>query len=554
MIPASKGRGAPCGGDNLARLMNKRTEMDRLQELVRLHRMGTGCREVARLLGMSPTTERRYREILAGEGLLDGDAGDLPPLEVLRAAIVRADGEPRRPPQETSSLARWRDAIEALFEQGIRPRAAYDRLRLELGDDFEGSYWAVKRMWRQYRKHKGVQPENVAIPVETAPGDVAQVDFGYAGRLFDPQTGALRRAWVFVMVLGHSRHMVARLVFDQKIETWLRLHVEAFAELGGVPATIVPDNLKAAVVRAAFDASEVSGLNRSYRTLARHYGFKVDPTPPRSPQKKGKVESGVKYVKRNFLAGRDAADIDELRRDLGRWTREIAGQRTHGTTGRKPLEVFEGEERTALRPLPETAYEVIVWKKATVHRDSHILFDRRLYSVPWRLIRKEVWVFATAATVAVYADDIRVATHERRGRGPRSTRDEHLPEQRAALRHRSREYWEDRADRLGEDVGAYVREVFDADDVLSMLRQVQAIVTHLEKFPRERAAAACRRAAFYGSYGYAAIKNILRRGLDFEPLPQPVAPAPAPIPMRFARTMAELLHHPDPQEDTHEPN
>jgi transposase len=109
------------------------------------------------------------------------------------------------------------------------------------------------------------------MPVETDPGDVAQVDFGYVGKLYDADAGKLKKAWVFVMTLGFSRHMVARIVFDQKIETWLRLHIECFEELGGVPKTIVPDNLKAAVIRAAFGVDEETALNRSYRVLARHY-------------------------------------------------------------------------------------------------------------------------------------------------------------------------------------------------------------------------------------------------------------------------------------------
>ncbi len=99
----------------------------------------------------------------------------------------------------------------------------------------------------------------------------------------------MRQAYVFVMVLGHSRHMVARLVFDQKVATWLQLHVEAFEELGGVPEVVVPDNLKTAVVRAAFGVGGATALNRSYRELARHYGFKVDPAPIYQPKKKGKV-------------------------------------------------------------------------------------------------------------------------------------------------------------------------------------------------------------------------------------------------------------------------
>ncbi len=99
----------------------------------------------------------------------------------------------------------------------------------------------------------------------------------------------LRKAWAFVLVHGHSRHMVARIVFDQRIETWQWLHVEAFEELGGVPAVVVPDNLKSAVVRAAFGVGGATALNKSYRELARHYGFKVDPAPICQPKKKGKV-------------------------------------------------------------------------------------------------------------------------------------------------------------------------------------------------------------------------------------------------------------------------
>jgi transposase len=109
----------------------------------------------------------------------------------------------------------------------------------------------VKRVWRQWKKARGVRAEDVAIPVEPAPGEIAQVDFGYVGVLVDPKTGKPRRAWVFTLVLGYSRHLFAKVVPDQRAETWVQLHVEAFAELGGVPETIVPDNLKAAVIRAA---------------------------------------------------------------------------------------------------------------------------------------------------------------------------------------------------------------------------------------------------------------------------------------------------------------
>ena len=94
--------------------------------------------------------------------------------------------------------------------------------------DFKGTLSAAKRLCATVSKAKPVSPDDVVIPVETAPGEVAQVDFGYVGKIYDPAAGRERKAWVFVFVLGFSRHMFARIVFDQKIETWLRVHVEAF--------------------------------------------------------------------------------------------------------------------------------------------------------------------------------------------------------------------------------------------------------------------------------------------------------------------------------------
>lgn len=532
--------------------MQRRVEMHRLQELVRLHRLGTGGRQVARMLGCSPNTERQYRLALIAAGLLDGEPNALPELEVLKAA-VRSAMPNKVAPQQKSSLEGWLEAIEKLQGKGLGPRGIYDRLTLddEAFRESRATLSAVKRICLRLKKARGVQAEDVAIPVETRAGEVAQVDFGYVGKLFDPRERVKRKAWVFVLVLGHSRHMVARIVFDQKVETWLRLHIEAFEELGGVIEVVVPDNLKAAVVRAAFGVGGDTSLNRSYRELARHYGFKVDPAPIYQPKKKGKVESAVKYVKGNFFRGQSELDADVMAQKLGRWVREIAGMRRHGTTAKRPLEVFEAEERSALKALPTRRFSTVVWKQATVHQDSHVEFGRRLYSVPWRLIGSKVWVQATDADLLVFADDERVATHSRRGVDQRSTCDAHLPEHRVNLRHRGRSWWEERAARIGPETAEYVKEIFDSDDVLSQLRPVQAIVTHLERHPVERAEAASRRARFFGSYSYHALKNILVRGLDFEPLPAAVASSSSPQEsFRFARSAAELLHW----KPSHEPH
>lgn len=523
--------------------MRKRVEMHRLEEMVRLHRMGTTKHELARMLVMSPNTERVYRVAIAAAGLLDGPVDALPSLAELRAAVV-THHPPKVPPQQASTIEEFRERVEELMAKGLKPRAIYDRFRLE-DPTFRGSYSAIKRLWRAIRKARGVQAQDVAIPVDTAPGSVAQVDFGYVGKLYDPSTKTLRKAWCFVMVLGYSRHMVVRVVFDQKIETWLGLHVEAFAELGGVIETVVPDNLKAAVIRAAFAVDGTTELNRSYRELARFYGFKVDPTPPYDAPKKGKVEAGVKYVKGNFFAGRQESDVDELRPELARWTRDIAGMREHGTTHQRPLEAFSEVEKAALLPLPAKPYELVVWKKARLHTDCHLAFGKRLYSAPWTLIGQSLWVRATKSIVAVFAaDDTRVATHDRNGPGLRSTVESHLPEHRRDLRHRSRSYWEERAALMGDQVASYIRDVFDCDDVLSQLRTVQAIVTHLEKFPVPRARGACARASFFANYTYQGIRNILQRALDFQPLPAAGPPSPAnDVAPRFARPSASWALH-----------
>jgi transposase len=516
--------------------------MDRLQELVRLHRMGTGAREVARLLRMGPHTERDYREALDAAGLLDGSVDELPELAVLKE-VVQEHLAKTTPAQMTSSITEWEPKIIKLAEDGLTAKPIFDRLRLE-EPDFKGGFYAVRAVWRRWRKARGVRAEDVAIPVEIVPGDIAQVDFGYVGKLYDATIGRLRKAWVFVLVLAYSRWMFARIVFDQKIETWLRLHVEAFTTLGGVPRTLVPDNLKAAVVRAAFGVDEPAALNRSYRELARYYGCKIDPTPPRAPTKKARVESGVGYCKHSFFAGRYGGDAHETAKLLERWLETIANVRDHGTTRRRPIDMLATEERAHLLPLPAKPFELVLWHRALVHRDWHVAFDHRLYSVPWTLVGQHVWLRATSTAVTIYANDARVATHDRRGRSLRSTRDEHLPDERAPWRHRSRDYWQERAEHIAPEVGAYVRALFEADDVLSMLRAVQAVVTHLEKFPRERAVAACLRAQHFGALSYGAIKTILRQGLDLEPLSTaPTTPTPQLSSPRFARSMGELLHH-----------
>jgi transposase len=521
--------------------------MHRLQELLRLHRQGVSARRAAQLLKMSRNTVRQYLAALDAAGLLVGEVDDLPKLGVLREAV-----DSSRPcttgAQEQSSVELWRPAIERLEARGVGPKAIYDTLRLE-HSDFQGSYYAVKRLCARRRKERPPNPDHVAIPVETSPGQVAQVDFFEIGKLWDPKQGRLRRCWLFVMVLAFSRHLYIDFVFDQRAETWQLLHVAAFVFFGGVPHVVVPDNLKAAVIRAAFNSSGEIALNRSYAELARYYGFLVDPTPAYSPQKKGKVERAGRYVRDSYCKPRDFADLQEARAGRLRWVTEIAGARTHGTTGRKPLELFESVEQAALLPLPTLPFAPTIWHQAKVHTDSHLQFRQHLYSVPWRLLGQQLWVRATHETVTVHTPDERVATHRRCDGHGRTTESSHLPPAREQWRRRDRGYWEEQALGLGEEVFTYVSELFEAQEVLLQLRKVQAIVTFLRDYPPERREAACRRARHFGVTHVGAFKDILRKELDLEPLPGTLLPTHGALEEpRFARSAAAFTRaHPTPE-------
>lgn len=516
--------------------MRRRKDMHDLQELVRLHRLNVPTRAAARTVGMSRNTLRRYHLLLREAGLLDGAPDELPTLEALAAAAPQ-----RVPPQQTSTAAPHAARIAELVAKRSRPAAILQRLQSE-NTELDVSYDAVKRLCRHLTRAAPPSADDVAIRVETPPGEVAQIDFGYVGLVVDPATGLPRKAWVFQMVLGYSRHMYARVVFDQSVSTWIDLHVRAFDWFGGAPRTLVPDNLKAAVVRAAFGLEDDPEIQRDYRELVRFYGCKVDPAPPRAPQKKGKVESGVHFANRFLATRREDADINEVNADLARWVVETAGERIHGTTRKQPLRVFLEEEKASLLPLPGARYEVITWRKVKVHQDAHVMFQRRQYSVPWQHLGAEAWVRATPSEVAVLVGDVRVSVHSRTGPGTRSTLPAHLPAHRLELAERSPEVWRERGAVLGEDVLAWVDEQLNRDTALSGLRRVQLAIVYLESLPKDRAATVCRRASAYGLGRLSELKNVVERCLDLAPLPEGIdAPAPGLVGSpRFARAIGEL--------------
>ena len=513
-------------------------DMHRLQELVRLHRQGRGPSEVAKLLQFDRKTERKYRRRFAQADLLHGDPDDLPALADLRSALRR---QRPTPPQEQSSVAAYTDDIRQGLRDGVGPTGIHQVL-VERDPDFCGSLSAVKRLYKRLKDERGIRPEDVAIPVHTKPGQQAQVDFGFVGWLIDPQTGDKRKAWVFVMVLSHSRAMFARVVFDQSIETWLALHRQAFDHFDGVPQVVVPDNLKSAVIQAVFDAESMGTLNRSYRELARHYGCAIDPTPAYSPEKKGKVESAVKYVKNAFFKPRAAelTRLDDTNKRLAAWVRDVADVRVHGTTQRQPAEVLR-EEQPHLLGLPDTPYVPVLWHRATVGKNNHVTYGKRFYSVPWTHIGKEAWLRITGNSVTIFVDDERVANHRKRGETPWSTVTAHMPEGRRDFADRDPETWYERADAIHADVGAYARAIMASDEVHYPLRRVQSIVRTLEGIPVDRAVSVARHAARYACFRPKAVRRIVANGDDLQPPATDYVSAEWADNPRYARQVEDFL-------------
>ena len=505
-----------------------------IRELLLHIRAGSSDRQIQRDTQVDRRTIKRYKEWAQAQGLLE-DA--LPSLEELQVLAEQTMPKPS-PPQNISSVEPYRDLVVQLVKENVEIAAIQCRLE-ERG--YTGSYQAVYRFVRKLRP----RVPRVTVRVERKPGEEGQVDFGYAGRMIDPETGKLRRTWVFVMILAWSRHQYAEFVpsaslragFDQKVATWLRCHRNAFAFFGGVPMRVVIDNLKAAIVKAVWDDPEVQ---QSYRQCAEHYGFLIAPCRPRTPEHKGKVEQGgVHYVKRNFLGGREPTTLTQANQDVLAWCNTTAGLRIHGTHKEKPLVRFQETEQARLQPLPETPYDMAVWKAVKLNRDCYVYFDHAYYSAPHRLIGQKLWVSGGIQFVRIYTPNHKLlATHDRAQRpGERKTHLDHLPPDKVPGLILNRESCLTTAQEVGTATLEVAQTLLD-DPVVDHMYTVGRLLKLRRKFGDERLEAACRRALCFGDPAYKTVKRILTQGLENEPLPEVV---PSPEATAFVRSAEELV-------------
>jgi transposase len=504
----------------------ERIHMNHLRDLIRRLSVGESERRIARDMNLSRQTVGKYHKMARQAGYLD--PGAMLPDD---ATLQKKLGPGPQPPKIISSVEPFGEIVKTLRQQEVEMVAIWQRLKDDHG--YRGSYSAIRR----YVQHLEPQRREVYARVQTKPGEELQVDFGSVGPLFDPATGRIRPAYVFVATLGYSRHQYAELVFDQKVVTWIGLHRRALEYFGGVPVRVVPDNLKAAVLKVLVQDAV---LGEAYRQMALHYGFMISPTIPYTPRHKGKVESGVHYVQRNFMAGQQFADIQHANRCLQVWIREVAGVREHGTTHQAPLSLFKAFEQAALLPLPVEAFSLCEIRTAKVHPDCHVVVAGSFYSAPYGYVGQTLDVYVRERVIELYQGQKLVTTHVRCPRaGQWQTRLEHYPEHKAAYLQRTPDFCRQAAVRLGPATGQVVADLLN-DRPLDRLRSVQAILRLEETVGAKRLEAACARAVYYGDLRYRRVKDILNAALDHEPLPETAAGQPA-VSHTFARPASDFF-------------
>ena len=504
----------------------ERIHVNYYKDIIYRLRAGESERRISRDLGICRPTVHKYKLKAEEEGFLTGTA--MPEERDIRSSL----GPAPQPPKIPSSLEPYRQIVQGYVEQGLEMAAIFQRLKED--HLYSGSYSAVRRFVPRL-KPKAVE---AFVRVHSQPGEEMQVDFGSVGDLFDPKKGKVRTAYAFVATLSHSRHQYAELVFDQKIATWIGLHQRAFDFFGGVPRRVVLDNLKAGVVQALVIDPV---LGETYRRLAQHYGFLVSPNRPRTPRHKGKVENGVHYLQRNFIAGQQFVDLPSANQRLLRWVTETAGTRLHGTTQQIPLAVFRKVEQMALMPLPTEPFTLCEIRTAKVHPDCHIVVEGSYYSVSYLLVGKEVEVHLHERVVEIYVGQELVRTHLRcQNKGEWHTEIADYPPYKAEYLTHTPAYCRQMAREIGPATAQVVEELL-SDKVLERLRSVQAILRLEKSVGRHRLEAACKRALYFGDGRYRRIKEILNAALDKEPLPEVLQEQNTAKEFTFARKATEFF-------------
>lgn len=390
--------------------------------------------------------------------------------------------------------------IEWLEKEGLNGLKTFKRLQSE---GILVSYATVKMYLANIKKR-----DDIFVRIQTAPGEEAQVDFGYVGLTLN-NNGKKRKTWVFNMRLSYSRLDYYEKVYDQRVETFIQCHINAFAYFKGIPETVRVDNLKAAILEANFYEPV---YQRLYSNFAEHYGFKIIPCRIYRPNDKAKVESGIKYVKCNFFLGKTFTSSDDLDVQLKYWLDHTCNQRIHGTIRKVPREIFESEEKAKLRPLPIEGFKMSTVGTRKVYHDCHIFIDYSYYSVPFEYVGKEVDIDTSKELVRIFYRSKEIAVHPRlQEKGKFSTNINHYPQYK---RFSDTEYQERYQAKMA-NIGPYAEQIFFLiiqKQPKDWSRFVQGVLSLAKSYPKEIINLACKRAIAFGIHQYRVIKNMCYNG------------------------------------------
>ncbi len=408
-----------------------------------------------------------------------------------------------------SKLSTWHEDIVRLLESNL----SYVRILEEL--KLRGCGASYSALTRYIDKHNINQ--DTCIRFHTLPGEEAQVDFGDIGLRICPE-GRLRKAYVFNMRLSYSRLDYYEVVFNQKVSTWVKCHINAFNYFTGVPRVVKLDNLKAGILKAEFYEPI---FQKDYKRLSDHYNFLLSPCRVYQPQEKGKVESGIKYVKNNFFAGREFSNYADMSKQLVEWLERV-NYRIHGTTKVRPRELFNTKEAMLLGKLPVQEFDMSLWGRRKVAKDCHISLDNSYYSVPAKYVGNEVEILSNSELVKIYAEGKVIATHIRaKTMGIFTTNSSHYAE--------GKRYcpgfveYDEKYQNLMKQIGnncsvmlSYLQQEHKAD----WYRTVRGIIKLRNIYSDEAIDKACKRALSYGISSYNKIKTILENNSYDLPLPE----------------------------------
>jgi len=367
---------------------------------------------------------------------------------------------------------------------------------------YTGGYSLVKQCVAELRP----RTKDAYLTLTFAPGECAQVDWGVWKGVDVP--GGRRRLSFFTMVLCHSRMMYAEFFFGEAMEYWLRAHRNAFEAFGGVVERVMVDNCRTAVLKPRRHGAAPE-FNPAYEDFARHYGFRIRACNPGRPNEKGRVEHAVGYIKSNFLAGREPCTPEALNPALFDWTANVANQRVHGTTGRRPCDLFEQLERPALRALPAGPHHCAAVNIAVADSRFRVTVDDNRYSVPSSAASHKVQLCRYADRIVIRSlEGELLADHPRNfGRKQQITDPDHERALVLKMRHTRDRRRLTRFLTLGPDASAYLAGL--RQKRVAWRDHVDRINALAEVHGRDLLARALADACQYGAFSAEYVHNIL---------------------------------------------